>query len=80
MKLTIVGSRGRITLLKQIRERLRLRAGDRVEFVVEGKGAVMRRFGAGANPFKKYSGVLRAFPGGKKEINAWLNELRGGRP
>jgi hypothetical protein len=28
------------------------------------------------NPFEKYIGVLPAFPGGIKEINAWVRDLR----
>jgi hypothetical protein len=28
------------------------------------------------NPFAKYVGVLPAFPGGIKEINAWVRSLR----
>jgi hypothetical protein len=28
------------------------------------------------NPFEKYIGVLPAFPGGIKEINAWVRSLR----
>jgi hypothetical protein len=28
------------------------------------------------NPFAKYVGILPAFPGGIKEINAWVRSLR----
>jgi len=28
------------------------------------------------NPFAKYAGILPAFPGGIKEINAWVRSLR----
>ena len=28
------------------------------------------------NPFEKYKGVLRHFPG-REEINAWIRDLRG---
>ena len=28
------------------------------------------------NPFAKYVGVLKTFPGGIKEINAWVRDLR----
>jgi len=29
------------------------------------------------NPFSKYKGTLRSFRG-RKEINAWIREIRGG--
>ncbi len=51
-------------------------AGDRVEFVVEGERTVLRPARAAASPFDKYKGTLGTFPGGEKEINAWLRELR----
>jgi hypothetical protein len=28
------------------------------------------------NPFKKYEGILPAFPGGRDEVNAWVRSLR----
>jgi antitoxin PrlF len=36
-------SKGQITIPKQVRERLNLRAGDRVEFTMEGEDRVLLR-------------------------------------
>jgi hypothetical protein len=31
---------------------------------------------AADNPFAAFSGILRCFPGGVDEVNAWIRELR----
>jgi antitoxin PrlF len=71
-----ISSKGQVTVPQEIRNRLGLRAGDRVEFVVEGDRTVIRPARIVSNPFDKYVGALGIFPGGAKEINAWLHELR----
>jgi antitoxin PrlF len=72
-----VTSKGQITVPLEIRERLGLKQGDRVEFVAEKNRTIVRRAASKENPFAKYVGILPAFPGGKKEINAWVRDLRG---
>ncbi len=71
-----ISSKGQVTVPQEIRNRLGLATGDRVEFVVEGERTVLRPARSVANPFSKYKGALGTFPGGRKEINAWLDELR----
>lgn len=71
-----ISSKGQVTVPLEIRNRLGLSAGDRVDFVVEGDRTIIRPARSVLNPFDKYKGVLNTFPGGKKEINAWLDELR----
>ena len=70
-------SRGRITVPKPVRVRLGLKHGDRIEFVVQFGRTLVRRALQSTSPFSKYADTLRAFRGGKKEINDWLRELRG---
>ena len=53
-----------------------LKQGDRIEFVAESGRTLVRRARKSANPFAKYAGKLGTFRGGKKEINAWLRDLR----
>ena len=72
----VVTSKGQVTVPKAIRERLGLKQGDRIEFVAENGRTLVRRARSGANPFTKYAGALGTFKGGKKEINAWLRDLR----
>ena len=71
-----ISSKGQVTVPQEIRSRLGLSAGDRVEFVIEGKRTVIRPSRSVSNAFEKYKGVLGTFPGGEREINSWLSELR----
>lgn len=73
---SVVSTKGQVTVPQEIRKRLGLRVGDRVEFVVEGDRTIIRPARAEANPFEKYKGVLGTFRGGKDEIDAWIRELR----
>lgn len=71
-----ISSKGQVTVPLEIRSRMGLSSGDRVEFVVEGEHTIIRPLRPRTNPFAEYAGVLGNFPGGKKEINAWLRDLR----
>ena len=73
---SVVSTKGQVTIPRDIRRRLGLEVGDRVEFVVEGDRTVVRPARGTANPFEKYRGALKTFPGGKKHINAWLRGIR----
>ncbi|MGO9648608.1 Transcriptional regulator, AbrB family [Candidatus Sulfotelmatobacter sp. SbA7] len=70
-----ISTKGQVTVPQEIRNRLGLAAGDRVEFVVEGERTVIRP-SRSVNAFAKFKGALKTFPGGKREINAWIRELR----
>lgn len=71
-----ISSKGQVTVPQEIRNRLGLSAGDRVEFVIEGERTVIRPSRGASSPFNKYKGALATFPGGVREINAWLDEMR----
>jgi len=73
---SVISTKGQVTVPKRIRKRLGLKVGDRVEFVVEGDHTIIRPARASGNPFEKYIGALPAFPGGTKEINAWVRSMR----
>jgi len=70
-----ISSKGQVTVPQEVRNRLGLSAGDRVEFVIEGERTLIRPSRT-TSPFDKYKGALATFPGGAKEINAWLREMR----
>jgi len=71
-----VSSKGQVTIPLEVRRRLGLRTGDRVDFVEDGGRTVLQPGRERGNPFEKYIG---AFPGFKslEEINAWVRDMRG---
>jgi antitoxin PrlF len=70
-----ISSKGQITVPREIRNRLGLKEGDRVEFVVENDRTTIRPARAPENPFTKYVDALPAFSG-MHEVNAWVQTLR----
>ncbi len=71
-----ISSKGQLTMPQEIRKRLGLGPGDRVEFVPEEGRTVIRPARAEANPFEKFVGILGPFPGGEEGIKAWIDEMR----
>ncbi len=74
-----VTSKGQITIPQEIRRRLGLHQGDRVEFVIEGERTLICRHRQESNPFAPYVGALPAFHS-KEDINAWVGDLRDEEP
>lgn len=70
-----ISGKGQVTIPIEVRHRLGLREGDRVEFVFEQGRTFLRPAQAETNPFEAYIGVLPAFST-RKEINAWIREIR----
>jgi len=70
-----ISSKGQVTVPVDVRRRLGLKEGDRVEFAfVEGK-AVLRPLRANENPFLKWIGALaKNTPEGTAV--AWVREMR----
>jgi len=71
-----ISSKGQITVPKEIRRRLGLEPGDRVEFVAEEGRTTIRPARSEANPFEKLIGLAPPFPGGEEEIKAWIDDMR----
>jgi AbrB family looped-hinge helix DNA binding protein len=74
-----ISSKGQVTVPIEVRHRLGLREGDRVEFVFEEGRTVLRPARGESNPFTAYLGALPAFSS-LEEINAWIRELRDENP
>jgi AbrB family looped-hinge helix DNA binding protein len=75
MAFSTISSKGQITVPLEIRRRLGLKEGDRVEFMVDRGRTVLRPERRSQNPFEKYIGGLPAF-GSAEEIHAWVAEMR----
>ena len=73
---SVVSTKGQVTIPQEIRVRLGLKEGDRVEFITEGEKTVIRPARSSENPFDAYVGALGGFKS-KEEVNAWLRDLRG---
>jgi antitoxin PrlF len=71
-----ISSKGQVTVPQEIRKRLGLATGDRVEFVVEEDRTVIRPARTEGNPFEQYIGILGPFPGGEEGIKAWIDDMR----
>jgi len=71
-----ISSKGQITVPIEIRKRLGLAPGDRVEFVVEDDRTVIRPARSEVNPFEKFIGIAGPFPGGEAGIKAWIDDMR----
>lgn len=71
-----ISSKGQVTIPLEIRDRLGVGAGDRIEFVIEGDRTVIRPFRDIPDPFEKFRGVLGPFPGGEAGIKAWIDDMR----
>jgi antitoxin PrlF len=71
-----ISSKGQVTVPLEIRRRLGVGAGDRIEFVVEGDQTVIRPSRDNPDPFEKQMGILGPFPGGEAGIKAWIDDMR----
>ena len=71
-----ISSKGQITVPIEIRRRLGVKPGDKLDFALEDGRTVLRPARKEKNPFEAYLGILPAFSS-KEEINAWVREMRG---
>jgi antitoxin PrlF len=72
-----VTSKGQITVPREIRRRLGVRAGDKLEFEEDGEGVRVTAV-RNESVFEKYRGI--GTPGigkGRKGVQKWLRGLRG---
>ena len=72
-----ITSKGQITVPREVRRVLGVRAGDRLLFESDGKGVRVRPV-RNQSAFSKYRGIGN--PGirsGRKSISRWLRKMRG---
>jgi AbrB family looped-hinge helix DNA binding protein len=72
-----ITSKGQITVPREVRRILGVRAGDRLLFESDGKGIRVRPV-HNKSTFSKYRGIGNPGIGsGRRSISRWLRELRG---
>lgn len=69
-----ITSKGQVTIPKEVRGRLGLRPGDRVEFVEDANGVRLKKR-VPTSPFKKYRGYLKGLTG--KDPDTVVEAMRG---
>jgi len=75
-----VSSKGQVTLPLEIRKRLGIKAGDKVDFPIkDGTVTVVPARNEGENPFKAWIGMYPAFKS-IQEINDHYSDIRGRDP
>ena len=74
-----ISSKGQVTVPIEVRRRLGLKEGDRVEFALEDGRTVLRPAQSEGNPFLEFVGILPAFSS-LEEINSWIRDLRDDDP
>ena len=74
-----ITSKGQVTVPVEIRKKLGLRKGDRVEFSDNGGDTVIRRAQDFSNPFERYRGILKGIPGNVRAVKRWVADLRDDR-
>lgn len=68
-----VTAKGQVTIPKAVRERMGLRVGDKVDFVVD-RGEYRLRKHVGPNPLKPYRGYLKELAG--RDPDQIVREMR----
>jgi AbrB family looped-hinge helix DNA binding protein len=72
-----ITSKGQITVPREVRRILGVRAGDRLLFESDGQGVRVRPVRS-KSAFSKYRGIGNPeIPSGRKSISRWLMEMRG---
>ncbi len=72
-----ITSKGQVTVPREIRRLLGVRAGDSLLFESDQRGVKVRPVRP-ASPFEKYRGIGNPGIGsGRKAINIWLRKMRG---
>ncbi len=73
-RISTISSKGQITVPLEVRDRLGVKGGDRVEFVFEDGRAVLRPARRETNVFEQYIGTAPVFSR-VKEINDRVRDL-----
>jgi antitoxin PrlF len=70
-----ISSKGQITVPVEVRRRLGLKEGDKVEFAFQEGTAVLRPMRTEENPFLKWIGAAPGFKTAQDAV-VWVREMR----
>jgi AbrB family looped-hinge helix DNA binding protein len=70
-----ISSKGQVTVPIEVRRRLGVKEGDRVEFVFVEGTAVLRPVRSGESPFTKWIGAFGGFESAQDAVE-WVRGLR----
>ena len=71
-----ITSKGQVTVPVEVRRKLGLKQGDRVEFRERAGETVLTRAAQCENPFEKYAGILAKKVKRRFDSRKWLADLR----
>ncbi len=71
-----ISSKGQVTVPKELRDRLGLKAGTAVEFELAEGGVLMRKGHKGQRPVDRVRGVLER----RRATDDLVDDMRGARP
>ncbi len=74
-----ISSKGQVTVPAEVRKRLGVKAGDRIEFALENGRTVLKPLRDEENPFEKWVGTAPTKFGSEEAIFDWIAEMRGSR-
>ncbi len=72
-----ISSKGQVTVPLDVREKMGLRAGDRLDFIEQGGEFVIRPLKEGRRSFSEFVGMAPGF-NSIEEINEWVRDMREG--
>lgn len=75
--ISTISSKGQITLPQEVRQRLGVGEGDKVEFTFDGIQTVVKPVRAAVNPLAKWVGIAKGSFKNEDELLAWERETRG---
>ncbi len=71
-----ISSKGQVTVPKDVRDRLGLRAGTLVEFEITDAGVLLRKGHKGIRPVDRVRGILER----RRSTDRLMDEMRGAAP
>lgn len=75
--ISTISSKGQITLPQEVRQRLGVGEGDKVEFTFDGQQTVVKPVRSEENPFTKWIGIAKDDHRTSAEILQEIREMRG---